>query len=230
MSFSFRSLFSLLSPAVCELCGTDLISGEELICTKCLAEIRPSNIHLQADNRLRSRLPISIPVGIVGSFTTYTHDSHIARLIRKSKYNNRPDIVRYLAMVYARQLMADNVFDDIDAIQPIPMHPLKRFLRGFNQSEVIAEGMSAISSVASIRALKAVKRHGSQTKRDALQRATNVRGSFIVTKPELISGKHIAIVDDVTTTGATINESIEAIRQANPRKISVLTLAHTGKK
>ena len=220
-------LLNILTPKICELCGCELIAGERTICTACLTSISPTGLHREADNALRARLPRTAPIATVGAFAFYTHDAPIATLIRRAKYNNRPDIVERLARIYTQQLIADKAFSDIDLLQAVPMHRLKRLRRGYNQAQVIAATISKESGIPTADALRAIKGHKSQTKQIAAERINNVNGIFALTKPEQIHNRHIAIIDDILTTGATLSEAVNVLMQAEPAKISIFTLAST---
>ncbi len=220
-------LLNLLTPKLCEICGCELIAGEKTLCTACLAGITPTNLHRIDNNALRTRLPRHAPIKTVGAFAFYTHDAPIATLIRRAKYNNRPDIARRLAQIYVRELLADGAMQGIDLLQPVPMHWLKRLRRGFNQSQIIARSMSEESGIQLVDTLRATKGHKSQTRQNAIARTTNVSGTFALHNAEAINGKHIAIIDDILTTGATLSESIKMLLPANPSSISVFTLAAT---
>lgn len=214
----------LMLPRQCEICGRDLLQGEETLCMHCVAAL-PVCHESEADMRA-SRITRHAPVARVATWLSYTHDSDVARLIRRGKYNGRPDIFVALGRLLAGRLAADGVLDGIDALIPVPMHWFRRMRRGYNQAELLALAISRASGIPLLRgAVRASRsrRHQAGSNRDA--RAENARGRFRATRD--LRGMHVAVVDDILTTGATVSGVIEALAPQSPRAISVITLAAT---
>ncbi len=204
------------------------MAGEEVLCTGCRAGLNSQRMHYNAYGELRQRLmPRTAPIVMVDAYGSYTNASPIGQLIRRAKYDNRPDIAAYLAQIYARKLIADGMLEDVDLLQPIPMHWLKRLSRGYNQTEVIATTISRETGIPVAKVLRASKSHSSQTGHSAAERVRNVEGVFSMQRAEQFTGKHVAIIDDIITTGSTISSAISAIMPAEPSKITILALAAT---
>lgn len=215
-------LTGMMLPRQCEICGRDLLAGEHTLCVHCVAAL-PVCREPEADLRA-SRITRGAAVGRVYPWLSYTHDNDVARIVRLGKYNNRPDIFARLGDMLGRHLVAIGCLDGVDALIPVPMHWFKRMRRGYNQAELIAMAISARTGIPVLRgALKAVRAHHRQAGSGREERAANVRGSFRATRD--LRGMHVAVVDDILTTGATVSAAVDALAERCPRLISVFTLA-----
>lgn len=213
-------------PAVCECCGCSLVDGEELLCLNCRYAMPRTNYHRDPFGELHKRLAApGLPIDRAAAMFHYIKDSPYAKLIQRAKYNDRPHIVRELAATFARELQPEHFFDGIDLLLPVPIHWRKRLKRGYNQSEVIAIAIGEATGIPVGDNLRALP-HSTQTRKNAVERASNVAGTIEVTHPGEIAGKHILIIDDVITTGATLLTAAKAIHAVDPPpRISILTLA-----
>lgn len=218
----------LLFPRLCEVCGCTLSRGEEVMCLHCQVSLPRTGVHREPFNTMHERVAGHVAVERAGSYFYYYRDSPYRGLIRQSKYASRPVVGRRVARMYAREIAGDGFFDGIDLILPVPLHWWKLIRRGYNQSEWMARGLSDYTSIPVGGNLVAERGHGSQTARGAYSRWLNTRGVYAVVSPEELDGRHVLVVDDVMTTGATILSCIEAIHAAAPTtRISLLTLALT---
>lgn len=221
-------LLSLIYPRLCEVCGDRLVEGEEHICLQCRYDIPLCNYTSHTDNEMHQRLMGHTPLERAASLFYYYRDSPYARLIQAAKYENRPQVAQWLAEGFARRLKADGFFKGIDMLVCVPLHRSKQRRRGYNQTHYIARGITAVTGIPMSEALEAVSGHSSQTRLGAYERWLNAREHFGVRRPEAIGARHILLIDDVLTTGATLLACIEAIHAAAPAaRISVLTLAVT---
>lgn len=213
-------------PAVCECCGRSLVDGERLLCLHCLYDMPRTGYHRDSFSELHKRLAApGVPIERAAAMFHYIKESPYARLIQHAKYNGRPSIDRELARMFAAELAAEGFFEGIDMILPIPLHWRKRWRRGFNQSEVIAEEISEVTGIKCGDNLKALP-HSTQTRKNAVERAANMEGKIVAVHVEELAGKHVLVVDDVITTGATLLAATKAVLAgAKGVKVSVLTLA-----
>lgn len=213
-------------PAVCECCGRSLVDGERLLCLHCMYDMPRTGYHRDSFSELHKRLATpGVPIERAAAMFHYIKESPYARLIQHAKYNGRPSIDRELARMFATELAAEGFFEGIDMILPIPLHWRKRWRRGFNQSEEIAAGISEVTGIKCGDNLKALP-HSTQTRKNAAERAANMEGKIETVHGEELAGKHLLVVDDVITTGATLLAAAKAVRAgANGVKVSVLTLA-----
>lgn len=224
----FSDLLRIVFPDVCEVCGSSLVRGEEVICLKCDMNMPRTRVHNDSFNIIHERLAGKTPIERAAGYFYYYRESDYAAIIHNAKYNGRPIIARKLAMRFARELMADNFFDGIDIILYVPMFFLKKIKRGYNQSEYIAQGISQATNITVGHNLISKRSHSSQTKKNSYSRWLNAQGVYDVINPEELENKHVLIVDDVITTGATLLACCDVVHNAVPSAtISVLSLAVT---
>jgi ComF family protein len=160
------------------------------------------------------------------AFSFYTRDSRIRRLIHQLKYKGVIEIGSELGRIYATTLKSSGFLDDIDIIIPVPLHPSKKRQRGFNQSDIISKGISDVSRIpvdTKLLVRKTITK--TQTRKSRFDRWTNVQDIFMVTDENKLNGLHILLVDDVITTGSTIEACANEILKAENTKVSVAALA-----
>ena len=223
-----ESLIGLVYPRLCEVCGTALIDGEETLCLQCLCSMPTCDIDDFDSNLIHIRLAGHAPIERAVSGFYYIRDNRFTRLIQAAKYEGRPRIAAWLARRMAAELIGKGFFDGIDTIVPVPLHFSKKWRRGYNQSDYIADAISGVTLIPVSHALICRRRHATQTRRNAFDRWQNARNIYSVAKPAELTDRHILLVDDVITTGATLLSCCETIHQAAPSaRISVLSLAIT---
>lgn len=225
-------------PPVCPSCGRRIEDRSDVMCRHCMVSL-PRCTAGYCRSRLLPLLDAApCPPGIVASWSPYSHDSLAGALIRSVKYYGRPKAGVELGRIFGCELASTADFnsswglspDDIELLLPVPLHWTKLIGRGFNQSRCIAMGLAEALRADVAENLKAVKPHRTQTHRTAAERVSNVRGSFMLVNPQDLQGRHVAIVDDVITTGATVTECIIALGKATarPASLSVLSLGLAG--
>jgi ComF family protein len=160
------------------------------------------------------------------AFSYYNKGSRIRNLIHNLKYKGIREIGYELGRIYGSSLISSGFTADIDLIIPVPLHPEKMRIRGFNQSEIISKGIADATGLeVDIKSLSRKTRSATQTKRSRYERWTNVEGIFQVIDPQTILGKHILLVDDVITTGSTIESCTNELLNVRGVKVSVVALA-----
>ena len=217
---------SLLFPRLCYGCGNHLLRNEKLICTECYVLIPRTNYHLKTDNPVAILFWGRCTIEKAATFSYYTKDSRIRKLIHQLKYNGVKEIGFELGRIYALSLKTSGFMEGIDLIIPVPLHPSKKRKRGFNQSETISAGISEISGLP-VDTLSLVRKNISdtQTRKSRYDRWENVEGIFRVTGNEKLKGHHILLVDDVITTGSTLEACASEILKIENTKVSVAALA-----
>jgi ComF family protein len=221
---------NLFLPRLCLACRGHLVRGERILCTECLLSMARTDFHQKRDNLLEQAFWGRCLIERAAAYSVYNRGSRIRKLIHSLKYEGRTDIGRILGEMYGAVLAESGFMDGIDLIIPVPLHPARQRKRGYNQSECIARGLTGSTGVAyrsdiMIRA----EGGGSQTSRGRYERWENVEGLFRVRKPDQISGRHILVVDDVITTGSTIEACVIALQSAGNVRVSVAALAAAQK-
>ncbi len=218
---------SLLFPRLCYACGNHLMRNENLICTECYVVIPRTNFHNEQDNPVARLFWGRCMIEKAAAFSYYNKGSRIRRLIHNMKYKGIREIGYELGRIYGVSLKTSGFTDDIDLVIPVPLHPSKRRSRGFNQSESISMGIADATHIpVDIKSLARTIVSATQTKRSRYERWTNVEGIFQVIDPQAITGKHVLLVDDVITTGSTIESCTNELLKFDGVKVSVIALAY----
>jgi ComF family protein len=219
---------SLLFPRLCYGCGNHLMRNEKLICTECYILIPRTNYHLKPDNPVSQLFWGRCLIEQAATFSFYTRDSRIRKLIHQLKYKGIREVGAELGRIYARTLKSSGFLNDIDLIIPVPLHPSKKRQRGFNQSDLISMGISEVSGIpmeTGVLERKTVTK--TQTRKTRFDRWTNVEDIFRVTDQSRIRNMHILLVDDVITTGSTLEACASELLKVENVKVSVAALAYS---
>ncbi len=217
---------SLLFPRRCPVCGGTPLRGRT-ICTLCELTAPFTGLWSEADNGMAQRLRGLLPVERASAFLWYVEGSPWRDAVHGFKYRGEWRTAYSLGRRYGMLLRESGLYDDVDTAVPVPLHYRRLLGRGYNQAEYVAEGIARELGIGVDR--DSVRRHRynrSQTSRSAHERWDNVEGIFSVGRPEALAGRHLLLVDDVLTTGATVISLGEAIMRAVPDvKLSVAVLA-----
>jgi ComF family protein len=218
---------SLLFPRLCYGCGTHLMRNENIICTACYVIIPRTGYHTVADNPVARLFWGRCFLEKAAAFSFYNKGSRIRNLIHNLKYKGIREIGYELGKIYGLSLKSSGFTDDIDIIIPVPLHPEKIHSRGFNQSEIISSGISEVTGVpVNTGSLFRLSVSATQTKRSRYDRWVNVEGIFSVVDQEQIREKHVLLVDDVITTGSTIESCANELLKTEGVKVSAVALAY----
>jgi len=202
------------------------LRNENLICTECFVVIPRTNYHYKEDNPVAQLFWGRCVIEKAAAFSYYNKGSRIGNLIHNLKYKGIREIGHELGRIYGLTLKASGFTKDIDLIIPVPLHPTKERIRGFNQSETISMGIAAATLLpVDVKTLARIMASPTQTKRSRYERWTNVEGIFKVTDSQTIIGKHVLLVDDVITTGSTIESCTNELLKIEGVKVSVVALA-----
>lgn len=220
------SFISLLFPRCCVVCGRPLAKGEECICAMCNINLPRTNYHLQKDNLVEQLFWGKIPLERATSFFFYRKGSDFRQILHQLKYGGQKEIGAIMGRYMASELTVSGFFEGIDVIIPVPLHKRKQRIRGYNQSEWIARGISAVTGICIDTEVIVRRKHtDTQTRKSTFERWENVDGIFELHHAESLKGKHLLVVDDVLTTGATTVACASRLMEIEGVRISVLTLA-----
>lgn len=222
---SFGDFLSLFFPNYCESCSKALGNQQEILCISCLALLPRTHYHQLQHEPIKSKLMGILEVSHSYSFLKYEKKGQARKLLHAIKYRNKPEIGSFLAYSFGKELQEDLEID-FDIIIPIPLHESKLIARGYNQSDAIAEGFSKAWQVPwSSKIVRRAIANPTQTKKNRLERWKNVDGIFEVADLKAIEGKHVLLVDDVITSGATIEACGREILKKGAAKLSIACLA-----
>lgn len=219
------SLLHLAFPHVCEGCGTDNLQVEHLLCLRCQSSLPTTNFHLHSNNPIEKIFWGRIPISCATSQYYFTKESLVQRLMHQFKYKGNKDVGTYLGKLIGWSLAESNRFASVDALVPLPLHKSREHKRGYNQSTILCEGISEIIHKPVLKNV-VVRREQTetQTRKNRIQRWQNMEGKFELAEPSSIEGKHILLVDDVVTTGATLEACGREILKAKNAQLSIATL------
>ena len=222
-----RLLFEFVFPHYCKVCGRRLDPTEEELCISCFLGMPRLDYDMNAINPTERMLLTERSLVRAASILNYSKESDYRNILFHLKYWHHPKVGRWLARVGAMPLAGQGFFEGIDFIVPLPLTFWKELKRGYNQCTYIAKGIKELTGIPIVSdAVILEKKHSKQAGLGKYQRWKNAQNLFKVVRPELLAGKHILVVDDVITTGATLCSLIDAIQEAVPDiRVSVFTLA-----
>ncbi len=226
MSSLLRQLADMLAPRACAACGHRLAEGEETLCTRCGIHLpRTGFASAPADNEMARLFWARLPIERAAALFYYHPHSPVARMVYDLKYRGQTATGRQMGRMAAREMAADGFFDGIDLILPLPLARRRERERGYNQSELIARGVADITGLPVVRdAVQRIRDTVSQTTLDHTGRSANMEAAFRLIRPEAVTGRHVLIVDDIVTTGASVTACGKAVAEAGGVRISVLSM------
>jgi ComF family protein len=223
-----EDFISLFYPRYCRGCYNSLVKGEELICTQCLLEMPKSYYHLQRDNPFYQKFRGRLPVKHVMTLYKFVKESRVQHVLHALKYKQQPELGEMLGRVYGKDLLEAEYKSSFDLIIPVPLHSSRRKIRGYNQSEEFGKGLAQMLEIpCDDTYMKRDARTETQTHKSKLSRWENVSNIFKVIAPGSIIQKRILLVDDVVTTGATLEACGQALLNAGCCELSIACIAAT---
>ena len=222
----FDDFISLFFPRTCYACGNSLFQNEKIICTSCLLHLPKTNFHKASENPVSKVFWGRVNLTTATSMYFYRKGGKVQHLIHQLKYKGHKEIGIFLGEIYGSQLKESALYNDIDLIIPIPLHQSKLKKRGFNQAELFALGLAqSMQKEMDINSLVRQIATSTQTKKTRYKRWENVSEIFKLEIPENINGKKILVVDDVITTGATMEAFIQCIQKAENVQVCAVSIA-----
>lgn len=224
-----RDLDQILFPRRCAVCGDNLQDGEDILCTRCLALLPYTQYRGQKGNRVERMFYYDYPVARANAFMFYQKGSASAELVHDLKYRNNAQCGEYMGKIMANEIKETDFFDGIDAIIPIPLHAKRQRERGYNQSEMLARGIAQVTKLPVwTNVVERVVNNPSLTTLRYNERREQTAGIFRLVYPERIRGKHILLVDDVITEGATLCACMDCIcKECAKEEISPTSTLHS---
>ncbi len=218
---------SLLFPELCAACRESLMANEYLICADCLYNLPFTNFHLQPDNIVAQQFWGKIPLEAAYSLYYFSKGGKIQNLMHQFKYKGMKQIGNLLGNIAGGQLIKNEVFNTVDMIIPVPLHKKRMLQRGYNQSACFAEGLSEkLNAEVEINNLVRITATETQTHKSRFARFENMQEVFMVNNPERLINKHILLVDDVITTGSTLEACGTELLKIEGLKLSIATIAY----
>lgn len=225
-----ESLLQLFYPHLCAGCGSDVLPAHSQLCIKCIHTLPLSNFEKQANNPVGKILTGRIEFERATAQLYFTKHSVLQHIMHAFKYKGNKDLGHQLGLIMGNQLWQSGRFNDIEALIPLPLHESKKRKRGYNQAEILCSGIAEILKIPVITdAVTKPVATETQTKKNRTDRWKNMEGKFALINENLIENKHVLLVDDVITTGATLEACGQELLQASGVKLSIATLCYASK-
>jgi ComF family protein len=219
----------LFYPHVCEGCGTDIIYHHQFLCSRCLHRLPETKFFATPANPVEKLFYGRAEVAVAGAAFYFTKHSLLQHLMMQLKYRGNREAGYFLGRLMGRALLASGRFSEVDLLVPLPLNPRREFTRGYNQATLICEGISETWRKPVLKnALERVRFTDTQTRKDRVSRWQNMENVFRPTDRSLLEHRHILLVDDVITTGATLEACGAAILQIPGTRLSIAAAAYTA--
>ncbi|MEO6191050.1 MAG: phosphoribosyltransferase family protein [Saprospiraceae bacterium] len=220
------ALIDVFFPVLCIACDSRCDESKELFCFKCQNLQSPTSLHLRKENEFTDHFIGRLKLHTAAALYYYTPGGIVHQLLEQIKYRSKPHIADKIGKYYGNMLTESPWFHDIDLILPVPLHPKKQAKRGYNQCEVFGKSIAeALSKEFQNNILIKLHDSTSQTEMGRLERTRNMNNTFALSSKEKLFNKNILLIDDVMTTGATLEACANEILKARPQSISFLTIA-----
>jgi len=218
---------SLIFPQLCVACQESLIANEELLCTNCLYNLPFTNFHLNANNIVASQFWGKVPVKAAYALYYFTKGGKVQNMMHQFKYNGMQQIGNLLGTIAGKQLNQNLIFKSADVIIPVPLHKKRLWKRGFNQSACFADGLAQkLNATVEIDNLVRVVATKTQTHKSRFARFENMKQVFEVSRPDWLINKHVLLVDDIVTTGSTLEACATELLKVPGLTLSIATIAY----
>jgi ComF family protein len=226
LKYSWRDFIDLVFPRCCEACNRPLFGSEHVICTICHVDLPRISSDSHLLSLFENKFPDNDAIQNLYSFLVFTKKGKVQNLLHSLKYRGKSEVGVVLGKMFGSELLQNEALPPVDLLISVPLHARKKKERGYNQSEAFARGISESTQIPfSDELLERIRYTKSQTGKTKLERRENVRGIFKVIDPDKIKGKSIGLVDDVLTTGATLESCVATLMENGCKECYIMTLA-----
>ena len=224
-----NNLAQLFFPHLCAGCGSDIIDNKQTLCLYCIDQLPVTNFHMHANNPVEKIFWGRIPVVAAASYLYFTKGSILQHLLHQFKYKGNKEVGSFLGRQMGTAFIQSNRFSQIDALIALPLFPSKERKRGYNQAAVLCEGFSAVTGIPFLNNLvvRTVSTE-TQTHKNRIERWQNMEARFKLTSASALSNKRLLLIDDVVTTGATLEACGHELLKATGAQLNIATLAYTS--
>ncbi|MBC8266628.1 MAG: ComF family protein [Flavobacteriales bacterium] len=221
-----EDFISLFYPELCLICTNNLLKHEECICTLCLHQTPKTDCFKRKENEVSKRFWGRVQLENAAALFQFNKEGNTQKLIHRLKYEEGKNIGAFLGKQLGYAINESEYFKNIDIIFPVPLHPKKQKLRGYNQSNSIAKGLKEILKInIDKKSLIRIENTDSQTRKKRFSRWENMMNSFALKSTKKLNGKHILLIDDVITTGSTLEACAQKLLEIEGVKVSIATIA-----
>lgn len=220
------ALFHLVFPRNCLLCDTDLNHQEKGICRKCSHKLPYTKFEFSKNNAVDQLFWGKVKIERAMAMLFFRKGERPQKILHHIKYRKAKDLGISMGEILGKRLVDAHFLDDIDVIIPVPLHPRRLKHRGYNQSELIAQGITKVTGIKLIpNAIVRQSHTETQTKKSRYERHENVHRVFVIPNTKPLEGRHVLLIDDVVTTGSTLEACASQLANIQNIKISVAALA-----
>ncbi len=222
----YINLLDFLFPTLCIACGNRLVTQERFLCIDCWSDLPVTDFHLNKENKVAKLFWGRVGIENATAFFAFNKGSKYQHLVHFIKYKGMKELGFEVGRRFGFTLLQSPEFKNIDVIIPVPLHPKKQKIRGYNQSEWIAKGIAeTLNKTLIVNNLIRNLHTSTQTRKNRYERWENVENIFEVIDKQQLAGKHVLLIDDVVTTGSTLESCAFQLLQAENVKVSIATLA-----
>jgi ComF family protein len=222
-----QDIISLLFPDLCNACGLQLYVGEKEICTRCLYDLPYTDFHLHEENPVAKQFWGRLNCNAAMAMLYFKKGTKVQNLLHGLKYKSKTEVGIKLGQLLGEKLKLSTLYQDIDLIIPVPLHHKKQKFRGYNQSKFIADGLAETLGIdLNTECLLKIKSTETQTKKARYTRYENMQNIFCVYNAEQLENKHVLLVDDVVTTGSTLEACGNVLLNSGIKKLSIAAIAY----
>ena len=222
----FSDFLSLIYPELCYACGKGLVNQERCLCTFCKYQLPQTNLYRDRNNPISKLVWGRVNRHSAAAYYHFEKGGKVQELIHQLKYKGHEDIGAVLGASFGQVLKKSDMYEGIDVVLPVPLHPRRLKQRGYNQSESFARGLAkGIGAECLTDKLCRIVNTTTQTYRSRFDRWSNMQSVFGVRSPDYLDGAHVLLADDVITTGSTLEACAQVLHMVPNVKVSVAAIA-----